>query len=435
MSTVASNNSSAVVDSTEAISALAKEKIRMQAQRYQRGSLTVMKRKSQPDVWAFRYYTEENGRRVYKRKIIGTVIEFPKRKDAEQQVTKLRVDVNEGAAYAPMTVEQLGVHFINHETPLKAHATREGYKNIIDTHIVPRWGQAALSSIKPIEVENWLRGLKRRDGKPASPGTKSKIRNVMSAMFSHAMRYRWASQNPITPVRTSSKRLQDPDLLTCEEFRDLLRVLDQRERVMVLLAGSTALRRGELFALRWKDVDLREQLVRVTHSIYRSVEGDTKTAGSRKPVPLPSMVVDELKQWKQATGYRTADDYLFASIQKNGEQPLQPDMILKNHIRPALKKLGIPKKVGWHTFRHGVADLLRRNGVDAKTAQELLRHANSRILMDIYQQTVTEERRAAQTLAFNSIWEDNTDFSGQSSDRTHENPRQPQKEEVKPVIN
>ena len=424
------------VDSSEAISARAKEKIRMQAHRYQRGSLTIMKRKSLPDVWAFRYYTEEGGRRVYKRKIIGTVIEFPKRKDAEEQVMKLRVDVNEGAAYAPMTVEQLGVHFINHEVPLKAYATREGYKNLIDTHVVPQWGQATLSSIKPIEVENWLRGLKRRrDGKPASPGTKSKIRNVMSAMFSHAMRYGWASQNPITPVRASSKRLQDPDLLTAEEFRNLLRELDPRERVMVLLAGSTALRRGELFGLRWEDVDFQEQLIRVTHSIYRSVEGATKTAASHKPVPLPPMVVDELKKWKETSAYRTANDFLFPSIQKNGKQPLQPDMILKNHIRPALKKLGITKKVGWHTFRHGVADPLRRNGVDVKTTQELLRHANSRILMDIYQQTVTEERRTAQTLAFDSIWADNTGSSGLSSDRTHENPRRPQKEEVKPVIN
>lgn len=73
--------------------------------------------------------------------------------------------------------------------------------------------------------------------------------------------------------------------------------------------------------------------------------------------------------------------------------------------------------------------------MDVKTAQELLRHANTRILMDIYQQTVTERRRAAQTLAFDSIWADNTGFFGLSSDRTHENPRRPQKEEVKPVIN
>jgi hypothetical protein len=82
-----------------------------------------------------------------------------------------------------------------------------------------------------------------------------------------------------------------------------------------------------------------------------------------------------------------------------------------------------------------MADLLRRKRVDLKTAQELLRHANPRILLEIYQQTVTDERRAAQTLAFDSIWADNSSSFGLSSDRTLRNPRQPQKEEVETVIN
>jgi integrase len=60
-------------------------------------------------------------------------------------------------------------------------------------------------------------------------------------------------------------------------------------------------------------------------------------------------------------------------------------MILRNHIRPALKRLGVAKKIGWHSFRHGVADLLRRNNVDLKTAQDLMRHANPGILMKHYQ--------------------------------------------------
>ena len=57
------------VDSSTAISARAKEIIRMQAQRYQQGSLSILKHKSQPDAWVFRYYVEEAGRRVYKKKI------------------------------------------------------------------------------------------------------------------------------------------------------------------------------------------------------------------------------------------------------------------------------------------------------------------------------------------------------------------------------
>ena len=76
----------------------------MQAQRYQRGSLSLLKRKSQPDTWVFRYYAEERGHRTYKKKIVGTVTELPKRKDAEKAVMQLRVDVNEGAAFAPVNL-------------------------------------------------------------------------------------------------------------------------------------------------------------------------------------------------------------------------------------------------------------------------------------------------------------------------------------------
>jgi integrase len=90
-----------------------------------------------------------------------------------------------------------------------------------------------------------LRNLKKINGQPASPGTKTKIRHLMSALFAHAIRYEWAARNPITAVRTSAKRLRTPDILTAEEFQALLLELSPRERVMVLLAGSTGLRRGE----------------------------------------------------------------------------------------------------------------------------------------------------------------------------------------------
>jgi integrase len=90
-------------------------------------------------------------------------------------------------------------------------------------------------------------------------------------------------------------------------------------------------------------------------------------------------------------------------VRKNGAVPIAPDMILKRYLREALKRLEIKKKVGWHSFRHGLANLLRENKVDIKTTQELLRHANPMITIKIYQQTVTEERRAAQAVAFKSL--------------------------------
>jgi integrase len=176
-----------------------------------------------------------------------------------------------------------------------------------------------------------------------------------------------------------------------------------------------------------------ENIANVTRSIYRNVVGKTKTRASRKPVPLHPILVEELRQWRSVSPYQADSDFLFPSIQKNGSQPLQPDMILKRHIRPVLEEMGVKKQIGWHSFRHGLSQLLRQRGVDVKIVQELLRHANSRITLDIYQQTVTEERRAAQTLAFSGILADNNGSLILSSDRTQEHPNGPQKEEVMAV--
>jgi integrase len=215
----------------------------------------------------------------------------------------------------------------------------------------------------------------------------------MSAMFSHAIPYEWAARNPIAPVQSSSKRLRTPDILTAEEFQALVQELPRRARLMVLLAGSTGLRRGELVGLRWGDIDFQFGHADVTRSVWRNVQGDTKTEASRKPVPLHPLVMDELVQWRKESLYSSDRDFVFPSVEKNGIQPISPETILRGQIRPALKKLGITKRVGYHTFRHTLATMLRQHGIDIKTAQELLRHANPRITIGICQQAVSAKEK------------------------------------------
>ena len=77
-------------------------------------------------------------------------------------------------------------------------------------------------------------------------------------------------------------------------------------------------------------------------------------------------------------------------------RPIEPEDILRRHVRPAAERAGITKRIGFHTFRHSFATLLRSNREDVKTAQELLRHANSKITMDIYTQAFDPAKIAAQ---------------------------------------
>lgn len=208
--------------------------------------------------------------------------------------------------------------------------------------------------------------------------------------------------NPIQSVRCSAKRLQDPDILTPEEFNRLVEQLPQRERVMVLLAGTTGLRRSELIALMWADVDFANLQIAVNKSCVRGLIGDTKTTASAKPVPLHPEVAAALERWKTKTLYKRELDFLFPSIRENGTVPVWPDVILKKVIRPAAERAGIHgKRIGWHTFRHSLGTNLRALGVDVKVAQTTLRHANSRITMDLYTQAVPSAVREANTRVMN----------------------------------
>jgi hypothetical protein len=71
-----------------------------------------------------------------------------------------------------------------------------------------------------------------------------------------------------------------------------------------------------------------------------------------------------------------------------GKQPFWPDNLMKREIRPVAKANGIHEKIGWHTSRHSFVTLLKANGEDVKTVQELLRHANSKSTLDVYTHAV-----------------------------------------------
>ncbi len=93
---------------------------------------------------------------------------------------------------------------------------------------------------------------------------------------------------------------------------------------MVMLAGSTGLRRSELVALTWRDVDPIQMQVNVLRSCVRNHFGDTKTEASRKPVPLHPAVFECLTEWRKQSKFNGDDAFLFPSDRKEGKQPITP---------------------------------------------------------------------------------------------------------------
>ena len=364
----------------------------------QDGSVTVERRKRGPDVWCFRWREAgADGRRIHRRIVLGTAEELKNIASARKMVTGLRTEININDVRTrreSITLADLSRHFQQREladrNPRIAYSTKKAYAGYLEKWIEPRWGEYSLLEIRAVEVESWLKSLNR------APGTRCKIRNVMSLLFNHGRRHDLCDRNPIEWVRQSAKRRTAPDILTTNEVQGLLANLRFRERTLVLHAVTTGLRRSELFALKWKDVDFQGKQICVTRSIVQNVIGVCKTESSQKPVPAHDDLMKALREWRGQTPYQSSESWVFASPANQGRRPYLAQQIMQRHILPIARKLGIAKRIGWHTFRHTYSTLLRSTGAELKIMQELLRHSTIRVTLDTYTQAVTTEKRNAQ---------------------------------------
>ena len=359
-------------------------------ERYQAGSLQKQKRKNGTVVWTFRWRDTAGEKRIRRKTIIGTLDDLPTKKSAEQAVSHLRSTINTRVV-TPQTVNDLIAHYREKElTPeQRAFTSIETFNIMVSRYVEPTWGACRLSEVRTVKVEEWLKSL------PLAPASKTKIKSTMSVLYNHAIRHEWLTFNPILKVRTSQKRLREKDVLEPAEFQALLEELSIRDQAMVLLAASAGLRRSELIALTWADVDTENMLVSIGRAYVRSRFGEPKTEASKKAVPVHPMVLDALKRWRGIAPFAGRHDFLFASLRLNGAKPLSPDSLLKKSIKPAVIRAGIKKQIGWHNFRHSLATWLRQIGVDVKVAQDLMRHSKSATTMDIYTHGVSSMKRAA----------------------------------------
>ena len=370
-------------------------KLALKRERYQSGSLKTEKRNTGDDVWVYRWREYRgDGTSTYKKKIVGPVSELRTKAAAQKAVQGLKLDINATVSNVQVshTVAELIAHYKEVELGSGRHTlrVRQVYTHNLDDVILPEWGSHRLQDVRPIVVERWL------DKLPYAPATKTKVKGVFGTLFRHGMRYQWAATNPISLVRSSGKRQIEPDVLTPAEIRAILGELTEPARTLTMLAAVTGMRRGELVGLKWEDLDFERRTIRIVRSLVDQVAGKPKTESSRKPLPMSDDLAQALGQWREQTSYAKHSDWVFASPSTFGEKPYWPDMILRRHILPAAKRLGIAKRIGWHTFRRTAATLLMASGSSLKTTQELLRHATADITMELYAQAVTEEKRAAQ---------------------------------------
>jgi integrase len=290
----------------------------------------------------------------------------------------------------------------------KAASTIEDRERIIRKRLLPRLGGTEALKIKPSEIKGWLESV--RDEEDLENSTVDKIRRVMHLVYSMAQANdlipRTVEANPVTHVHIATTTEYEAVLVTPQQAWNIICRMQAFERLLTLLVAVTGLRIGEVLALRWKQVDWNKFRIYVVSNFVRGKFGEPKSAASKKPVVLHSLVMGLLKNWRETTAYAGTEDFIFGSDRLKGKQPRVPNMLVEDHLRPAAKQvIEIPRghRFGFHNLRHALTSFLVEIGTDSKTIQDMLRWADPSILLKVYAHSRMDKRMEDQAKMIEAI--------------------------------
>lgn len=321
------------------------------------------------------------------------------RRDAEAEERRLLRERDTGSVADPhrLTVaDYLAKWLQDYARPNVALKTLERYEDIVNRHLVPALGSLPLAKLKPLHIQDYYgKALQsgRLDGRGGlSPKTVLHHHRVLHLALKQAVRWQLLNRNPCDAVLAPRPLPREMHALDEVQTLTLLDgAVGTELHAPLVIAASTGLRRGELLALRWQDVDLAAATLAVRQSVVESRAGDLsfklpKTPKSRRVVALPQMAVRILMEHhrsqletKLAIGSAYADHNLV--FPRLDGRPWSPDAF-SCAFRALTRRLQLPIRL--HDLRHTHATQLLRQGIHPKIVSERLGHATVAITLDTY---------------------------------------------------
>jgi integrase len=280
------------------------------------------------------------------------------KKTAEAELAAILTDARRGALpglpAVGATVRDAAEEWLRHgecERGIKASTASE-YRNVVDAHIVPRFGDWPVGSVTRREVEVWQAEL-LTSGR-ISRRTVNKILTMTHGVFERARRVWDLPSNPVTDVvRKPERYSNDLDFYSAEEVMQLVgAAASEQDAAIFLTATFTGLRRGELVAVRWLDVLFQREAIRVRASFsYGALS--TPKSGRARTVPMVPAVAERLAALREREHATGLDDLVFPG--ERGE--FLDGSALRRRYKAALRRAGL-RELRFHDLRH----LLRQPG-------------------------------------------------------------------------
>ena len=275
--------------------------------------------------------------------------------------------VRTGASFADAAAEWL--RYVEHDRGRKP-STVDGYRSIVRSELLPRFGDMALESVTPPVIEAWQASMTQ------AASTRTKALVLMHGIFQRARKVWSLPTNPVADVeKPPLSRSGDLQVFSPEEVWALVRAAaSEQDAALFLTAAFTGLRMGELLALRWRDVDFAGSSVRVRASDYAGHLTKAKS-GKVRAVPLAPDVASALAQLGRRENWVGDDDLVFA-----GEAGSYLDgSALRRRYKAALDAAGL-RPLRFHDLRHTFGTRMIAKA-DIRRVQEWMGHADIQTTM------------------------------------------------------
>jgi integrase len=333
------------------------------------------------------------------------------KKDAQAELTRRLNEVEEGqfVTRSAGTVADYAQHWIDTIAPARTGAkTRERYREIIEKHIIPQIGGAQLQKLDGAHIDefyNHLRVAGRRDGKGGlAAQTVQHIHRLLSQILASAVKAKKLRASPMAGVQTTPKvRREEVQVLDDAELTKLFRQLKGRPLYMpVMVAASTGMRRGEVLALRWRDLDLDAASLQVAQVVELTKQGialkEPKTDRSRRTIALPARLVQELRSHRREQSEtrlrfglgKDERDLVFPSWDWKVRNPSHFTKEFSREVAAA--KL---PRVTFHGLRHTHITHLLRSGIPVHVVSARAGHANPTVTLNIYAHLLPGQQEGA----------------------------------------
>jgi integrase len=371
-------------------------------------------RERSPGSWEIRYDLGTDAATGKRR--IATATVHGDRKAAETELRRLLRARDTGEHVDPnrLTVGQWLIQWLKAVCEQVSPKSHERYGEIVNNFLVPAFGNLQVTKLAPCHIQaaysRWATDG-RLDGKEGglSPRTRRHIHRVLNSALVRAVEQQVLARNPADVFKRRLPKVERREMVTLstnQSARLLAAIKHTRIYWPVLLALATGMRRGEVFALRWKNVDLDRASLRVMESLEQTKAGirfKAPKSDRTRAIKLPVFAVEELRRLKR----QQAEELLVLGVRQTGDtlvcaradgEPLQPQSLTHQFTRLIGRVKDLPR-IRFHDLRHSHATQLLLAGVHPKIAQERLGHATITTTLDLYSHvTETMQSDAAEKL-------------------------------------